>query len=349
MRETARVPRRRNLIVALAVCLAVLGTLWLVTQYATRNHGGENRFVSQVAYAPDGKRLAWISEGAAGGSLVVWDVDRGRNWRVLRGRDCDPEPGVVSLFTSLAFSADGRTIATGTRSSPTPNHRVVFWDVETGRMRSSLRGHSDAIMAVAFSPDGKTLASASRDRSVKLWDVATGRLRARLGVGNVPVAALAFSPEGTTLATGWGDGVVRLWQVDSGEALAALKGHEQGVTCLAYSPDGKILASAGLDRTLRLRDGATGRDRSIHRGFSHAFRSIAFSPDGKTLAFKFAETSVGVLWDVGAGEERDRFSNAAAGLAFSPDGSTLAAAGGERGRVFLVPLTSSGSVNMSPR
>src|SRR5207244_10836988 len=110
----------------------------------------------------------------------------------------------------------------------------------------TLKGHSDAINAVAFSIDGKTLASGSSDNTVKLWDVSTGaELRTLKGHSNsvVPVISVAFSPDGRTLASGSSDKTVKLWDVSTGAELRTLKGHSEAVWSVAFSLDGNTLAS----------------------------------------------------------------------------------------------------------
>jgi WD40 repeat protein len=323
---------------ALLFCLLVFGGLVVIIQNPDLIARQSPRFVGQVAFSPDGKRLAWTSEGNREGRVVVWDLSHHRQALLIGPRDSEPERVAVSTYTSVAFSTDGRTIATGTRSTPDPDPRVILWDSETGRRRQILRGHTDAVLAVAFSADSKTLASASRDRTVKLWDLASGQARATLSAGNAPVTSIAFSPDGRLLATGWTDRWVRVWDVANGQPSSSLQGHTKAVTCVAFSPDGQTLVSAGFDLTLKVWDLKTGRQRSSHAGFPNPCRLIVFSPDGNTLALKFAETSTGALWDVEAGRIRSTFTNAAAGLAYAPDGTFLAVAGGAQGRAFLVGI-----------
>ncbi|MFF8268339.1 trypsin-like peptidase domain-containing protein [Streptomyces sp. NPDC016562] len=194
-------------------------------------------------------------------------------------------------------------------------------------LQRRLTGHAQAVDAVAFSPDGKTLATGSLDNTARLWDVHTGKTRHTLKGHTDQLFAVAFSPDGSLLATAGREAEVRLWKVATGEHLASLTGHQSGVTSVAFSPDGKTLAAASYD-TVQLWDLKDQKAGAVLRGHTRLVTSVAFSPNGKTLATGSGDNTVR-LWDMDTGKTPRILKQHTApvnAVAFSPDGKALASA-----------------------
>lgn len=183
-------------------------------------------------------------------------------------------------------------------------------------------GHSFVITSVAFSPDGRYIASGSADKTVKLWEVSTSReIRTLLGHTS-GVSSVVFSPDGRYIVSGSWDKTIKLWDVVTGRELRTLVGHSQAVTSVAFSPDEKYIVSGSGDKTIRFWDASTGREIRTLADHTKEVTTVAFSTDGKYIASGSGDKTI-KLWDVATGIEIKTFSghsNAVTSIAFSPDG-----------------------------
>ncbi len=271
-----------------------------------------------LVLSPDGRRLA---AGYEFGMVRVYDVDailEGKNKMVphggYNGGKITMEPSATHTIrvapvgvVSLAFSPDGKRLATGSEDA-----RITLLDPVSGKMIHSSIGHASDVLALAFSPDGKRLASASHDRTVKVWDTASGKELLTLSGHAGPVHAVVFSPDGKSIATAIDDSHIRLWDATTGKALRTLERDKGEVLSLAFSPDGKRLAAGSREGVVNQWGLASGKKLTM----AHHMRDdnsrdamvtkVLYSLDGKQL-FSIG-IGVGRRWDSETGAEADEFA-----------------------------------------
>jgi WD40 repeat protein len=243
----------------------------------------------------------------------------------------------------LAFSPDGKTLATGTRQSEGGKDAVKLWDVASGKQICRLEADCPyACTSLAFSPEGKTLVMNAATADVLLWDLATRKVRLtikgdRFGFG----ALIAVSPDSKWLALtrpdpSNGECVIRLHDIAEGKERRALEGYFSPF-CLVFSPDGMMLAASASGGRIALWDCATGKLRASLEKHQGTVNKVAFSPDSKTL-YSLGNDQLLVYWDTGTGkprnEVRQRQPFPSKDIALSPDGRTLALVGGCELRLF---------------
>ena len=293
--------------------------------------------VSDLAFNPDGKTLAAVSNGDQ--AVQLWDAATHRPLTSITTTS--------KTVTSVAFSPGGKALAAGTANGIGKGGKAQVWKLPAGDSVATMTGYTEAVASVALSSDGKMLATGDWDGTAKLWDVPKGKLLTTLirVQGDWPrcVCSVAFSPDGKTLATGSTDKTVRLWDVAARKLRRTLTRHTYGVNTLAFGPDGRTLASGSIDGTIRLWNVATGDPLGTLQSdtlSSDDVTGVAFDPeDGNILA------SVGdngenrlLLWNVTTHKVITQFTASEGGLscvAWSPDGRTLATGDADKAEVRL--------------
>jgi WD40 repeat protein len=332
-------------------------TLAASTAKDTRLYDGDSDAIRRTLPSP-GNPLAWSRDSKhvflLSGDVKVWDATAGTLLKTIATPGAlafafTPDAAQVISGGSTVFSVHeastgkslrqfdiagtvpawwwpGRPLVAGVG---TPS--LSLWDPASGKQLRSLTGHAASVSTVAFSPDRKTLASASYDKTVRLWDVATGKVKRTFTSHGGYVLAVAFSATGKLVASGGADKEVLVWEAASGKVLHKLSGHDGDVAALAWAPgSSSILASAGKEGTVRLWTVRTGKATELRA--TNELVSLAWSPDGKWLAGGQGDHRL-QIWQVSSGNllhtlEEGGSPPQVSALAWSPNGRMLAAGRG---------------------
>jgi WD40 repeat protein len=232
--------------------------------------------------------------------------------------------GPMDSVTFIAWSPDGRCLATGTSGSSSGDSKIRLWDPASGACTHTLSGQHATMSSIAWSPDGRLLATTGWVDTIELWDPVSGACTQTLSCHMGSVRLVAWSPDGRCLASVSNDRKIRLWDPAS-DCPYPLTGHTNVVRSIAWSPDGRILASGSYDGTIRLWDPASCICIRTLTGCRQSVDSVSWSPDGRCLASASGNGTIR-LWDPTCGactHTLSGHSNVVTSFAWSPDGRTL--------------------------
>ena len=306
---------RRNKLVygaAAAIALALVAGLTLAAMGWRQTRVERDRALQARAGEEAQRKAAQASEAAAVHLLYVAKMNLAQ-----RAWDQNNIGGLRQLLQD-------------TKDFPHRGFEWYYWQPKTHVGALALRGHSDIIASVAFSPDGQRIVTGSNDQTAKVWDAASGRELLTLRGHSDVIKSVAFSPDGQRILTCSGDRTAKVWDAASGRQLLTLTGHSEGVTSVASSPDGQRIATGSLDRTAKVWDAASGREVLTFRGHNHWIESLALSPDGQRIVTG-ADDQTAKVWEAVSGRELFTLKGYSWGpVSFSGDGQRIVTVVGDR-------------------
>jgi WD40 repeat protein len=318
--------------------------------YLMLDADGHSADVTRVALTPDNRYVVTASMDK---TVRVWDVATGETIRTIR---LWLDAGLDGLVFSLAMSPDGKTLALGgshrLEAQKNKGYLIFLVNLQSGKVDRVLKGHGNTIASLAFSRDGKRLASGGGDKALAIWDLATGKNVNVLLDNPTTINDVVFSADGQRVLSHCEDGTTRIWSIATGAAEVSFAS-EQMITSIAWSPDGKTIATGHSAGMISLWE-PDGKLRRQVSGLRNKMLSLSFSPDSRELLFTGAGFGPGnnengcSIVDLAAGKERLRVplhSNTVRQGAISADGKLAVSSGGNAYETFVWRVADGSVVN----
>jgi WD40 repeat protein/tRNA A-37 threonylcarbamoyl transferase component Bud32 len=292
-----------------------------------RNIG--NGQINDLDYSPDGKQIAIAS---ASGVAIL---------------DSNTMEMVNNINTgvwveSIENAPNGEILAISLN-----DFTIQIWNINTGQLKSTLKGHTNSVTSISFSPDGSTLASSSSDKTIMIWNVESAKLIKKVTGHSGEVFSVDFSPDGTQLLSGSSDKTIRLWETEKFSVLNTFTESRSYVDSVKFSPDGKFFAAGSRNGEIRIYDIESGNQVKYLDQKSGSISSICFSPDGKLIA-SGKWNAIVEIWNIENEEiilTTQNHTQTVSDITFSPDGSKLAV-GSFDTRISLIDLQGD-NINLS--
>lgn len=303
--------------------------------------GGHQATIKDVAFTPDGQFIVSAGDDKV---IRVWDWQRGETVREIRG---ESGPGHAGKYYAMALSPDGNLLAAAGWLDAADAVEpccgdIRLFDFRTGKLVRLLKGHDSNVYDLAFSPDGRFLASGGADNTALVFDLQTFTIAHRLEGHEKRVNQLAFSSDGRRLFTASYDGELRLWSLDDGKLVQRMQGHATRIFAIAVAADGKRLASGDADGKIRLWDAVSGEGKGEFADQKVSIGSLNFSRDGRqllaTCSFRCPENPGAFLYDVASGKAVQVYKghdDMVRASTMSPDGKWAVTAGGNNNEIHV--------------
>ena len=338
---------KKILILTLLTTITILTTLAAANQdpILTIDTGGHKAVIKDVIFTNDGRYLVSASNDK---TIRVWDLKTGKINRIIRGEIGQGHEGKIfaaALSNDNEWLAVGGFMAHGHGIDDDKVGNIRLYHFPTNRLIGLLKGHTNVVFSLAFSPNNRLLASGDGVNTVRVWDITTQKQIHKLSGHTAHIHALSWFPDNRRLISGSDDHTLILWNTETGTKIKTLSGHQDDVSSVAVSPNGKYIASGSWDKTVHLWSAKNGAFIKILAEQETRVVSLSFAPDSQSVLTGTSGRGSDIchLYAVPSGRNRIAFTkhdNIVLATAISPDGQWAATGGGDNQDIYLWSTTS---------